>query len=371
MRKQPLVQSHQKDGRKLESLGRVHGHEGDPVSVGTLPVLVGRKRHVVQKFGEGPLAVKRRGVEKLLHVFDPRGVVPEPADVVREVEKFRHDPCRGAALRLAAKFAQKRREFPEPLDRVASKKLFLLALLHGVERSQSQRPRDFEHALHRHLSYSPLRNVGYSREAGDVPGIADQAQVGEQVLYLGPLVKARAGDHDVGNSGGAKRLLHRSGLEARPVENRRVAEAEIPRIRELRNPPGNERRLLDVVFRAEHDGLLPAGIFRPESFFLPAEVFPYDSVRYAEHGPRGTVVLLELHGFRLAEVPLEVQYVAYVRPPPSVDRLAVVAHHEKVLAEFRKSLDEPVLVRVCVLVLVHEHVGEHLLVAAANLGSLA
>ena len=58
-------------------------------------------------------------------------------------------------------------------------------------------------------------------------GVADEPQVGEQILDLGAFVKAEAADHGVGDVVAAQRLLHQPGLGVGAVEYRAVCRSAI------------------------------------------------------------------------------------------------------------------------------------------------
>ena len=73
---------------------------------------------------------------------------------------------------------------------------------------------------------------------------------------------------------------------------------------------------------------------------------------------RRAVVLLERHGVGAAEVLLEVEDVADVRPAEGVDRLVRVPDREHVAVLRGEQLQEAVLGVVRVLVLVDEDVAE-------------
>ena len=60
-----------------------------------------------------------------------------------------------------------------------------------------------------------------------IMGIADEPQVGEQILDLGALIKAESTDHSVGDVVAAQCLLHQSGLGVGAVEHRAMCRTAV------------------------------------------------------------------------------------------------------------------------------------------------
>ncbi len=88
----------------------------------------------------------------------------------------------------------------------------------------------------------------------------------------------------------------------------------------------------------------------------------YDVVGRLQNDLGGSVVALQAHYLRVGIVPLELEDVAQVGPPPRIDALVVVAHHAEVAMALGKQPYQPVLGRVGVLVFIHVDIREPLLV---------
>ncbi|MNC42471.1 hypothetical protein D3C75_912870 [compost metagenome] len=82
------------------------------------------------------------------------------------------------------------------------------------------------------------------------------------------------------------------------------------------------------------------------------------------------VVLLQENGGGFRIIPLEVQDIGNIRPPPAVDGLVAVAHHADAVVLVGNHFAEHILGPVGVLILVHMDVLELVLVIIQHLGHL-
>jgi hypothetical protein len=85
----------------------------------------------------------------------------------------------------------------------------------------------------------------------------------------------------------------------------------------------------------------------------------------------GAVVLLQAHHLGVGIVALEALDVLHPRAAPAIDRLVVVAHQEEVVPVPGQQAQPGVLDGIGILELVHQHVGEALLVVVADVGAVA
>ena len=198
------------------------------------------------------------------------------------------------------------------------------------------------------------RRVDHAGERDRVGRVAEQLQVGDRVLDLGPLVELRPTDHLVRDVEPDQRVLEHPALGVDPVEDRDPV-ARRPLLDQPVDLRGHVARLgVLVVELADHDRL-PGTRVGPEPLLAPLGVVGDDRVRCVEHGLGRAVVLLQLDQRRIAEVAVEVEDVADVRVAESVDRLVLVADHGQVAVLAGEQLQESVLGAVGVLVLVDQH----------------
>ena len=83
----------------------------------------------------------------------------------------------------------------------------------------------------------------------------------------------------------------------------------------------------------------------------------------------GPVVALQPDDLGAGEDRLELEDVADVGPPPSIDALIVVAHHHEVAVRTRQQVQQPELGMVGVLVFVHQQEGESVRVPVQDVGT--
>ena len=96
-----------------------------------------------------------------------------------------------------------------------------------------------------------------------------------------------------------------------------------------------------------------------------------EGVGRLENGAGGAVVLFQPHHLGVGVVALETLHVLHLGPTPAIDGLVVVPHQEKVVPLPGQQPQPGVLDGVGVLKLVHQDVGEALLVVVADVGSVA
>ena len=75
-----------------------------------------------------------------------------------------------------------------------------LAVFSRFKKSESAGLRCFTQLPKRGFPYLSRRDVHYSQEADVVPGVLNQSQVGNHILYLRPLVKPDPRHYPVGDS---------------------------------------------------------------------------------------------------------------------------------------------------------------------------
>ena len=115
------------------------------------------------------------------------------------------------------------------------------------------------------------------------------------------------------------------------------------------------------------DGLALAAL-GPEVLAQAAGVVGDEGVGGLENGPGGAVVLFQAHHLGVGVVALEALHVLHFGPAPAIDGLVVVPHQEEVVPLPGQQPQPGVLDGIGVLELVHQDVGEALLVVVADVG---
>ena len=100
----------------------------------------------------------------------------------------------------------------------------------------------------------------------------------------------------------------------------------------------------------------------PQLLRFSSSVVFYHRMGRIEYRRCRSVVLLELHDFRISEILFELQYVPYICTSPLIYALVVVADHTYVIMRLGEHLYECVLQSVRVLVLIYHYVSEPVLI---------
>ena len=180
-----------------------------------------------------------------------------------------------------------------------------------------------------HAGLGPVADaaLGGVEDAAQVDGVGrvgDDAQVGERVLDLAPLVEARAADDLVGQADPHEHLLDGTALRVGAVEHGDVARLDAV-LGEGVDLLGDEGRLVVLVVAdvaGDHRAVAGVG---PEVLGPAALVAGDDGVGGPQDALGRAVVLLEQDGAGVGVVLLELEDVADARAPEGVDRLVGVA----------------------------------------------
>ncbi len=205
---------------------------------------------------------------------------------------------------------------------------------------------------------------GHVEDAAEADGVArvmDNAQIGDDVLDLAPLVEPRRPDQPVGHPRADERLFQRAGLGVGAVHHR-AAVAVIALQHQVLNGIDDGVGLVALVVCFAHDELGPALAFGEELLGHVVGVALDDAHSRVEDDLRRAIVLLQHNRPRRGEVAVEVLDVAIVRATPLVDRLVGIAHSEDVVVVAGQLAQQAILRGVGVLELVDEDVVVALLV---------
>ena len=229
-----------------------------------------------------------------------------------------------------------------------------------------------------------LGDVEDASQVDRVGGVGEDPQVGQRVLDLAALVEPGAADHLVGQADSHEDLFERPGLRVGAVEHRDVPGLHPGGVAELVDGLGDEGGLVVLVVADVADDRRAVAAVGPEVLLAPLGVLGDDRVGGLQDGLGGAVVLLEQDGPRGRVVLLELHDVADRRAPEGVDRLVGVADHHELggvdggtvahrhtgaaCGTTHQLADQLVLGVVGVLVLVDQDVAEPAAVVLGDVG---
>ena len=392
-REQLLLHAHHEDVGKLQSLGRVYGHQAHLVGIFVLVfVLAGVEQHLLQELVEGahPFLLCPVGLGALfLALAELLHAVEQLVDVLYAL---RHVGLVGFAQRLddAAGidnlFGQR--------EGVHRGHLCLEALYHehevhdflyqsAVEAEAEvlyvlqHRPdadvvvcRRHAYLVHRRLADAACGEVDDAHQALVVVWVHSQAHVAQRVLHLLAAVERDALVYAVRYVAAAQRVLHSARQRVLAVEDGEVAVFGVLPYVYVLYRVCHAVALVAFVVAAHQAYAAALVVVAPQLLLYLVAVVAYDAVGGVHDGLRGAVVLLQLEELHLRVVALEVEDVLYVGSAEGVDALCVVAHHADVLVSGSQFLDDEILRIVRVLVLVNHDVAEPLLVFEQHVGEV-
>src|SRR5262245_6291536 len=168
-----------------------------------------------------------------------------------------------------------------------------------------------------------------------------EQHVGERVLDLPPLVESDPANDPVGQAFTHQCVLDGPRLRVRAIEHGCGGLHVVSQGSTCRT--GDEVSFLELVRRPEVGDLDPADTIGPEMLVLTVTVLSNHRRGGVENYLRGSIVLLELYGYRFRKIVLEVQDVPQIGATPFVDRLVRVADHAQVAMCFGEAANEQIL----------------------------
>ncbi len=369
---QALLPAGQKDRLEFEALGGVERHQRDAVLVAIL-VRLHDERDMLQEGRQ--VREFLHGADQLLEVLQPplrvgRFLLGPHVRIAGFLQDRPGQVVMGRRLQGEAPALEMGHEVPE---RPAGGGLHLVRFdeiargLHqwhagaagmGVKKAQGR------------LAEAALRHVDDALEGEVVGGLGGGAQIGEGVADLRPLVEARAADHAIGQAERDEAVLdlaHLGGDAHQHRDLRQLVPGGVDRFDLL----ADLARLLLRIPGARDADALARHVVGAQGLAEPVLVLRDEAGGGREDMAGRAVVALEADDRRARKIVLEAQDVVDLRAPPAIDRLVVVADAAEVLARLGEEAQPQILRDVGVLVLVHQHVAEALLVLLQHVRVLA
>ena len=196
--------------------------------------------------------------------------------------------------------------------------------------------------------------------------ILDEPEIGDYILDLTPLVKARPGHQPVSHAVTDKGFLQHPRLRVGAVHHREIAQAEQAFCHQLLNFTHHKLGFFLFGVSFHHHRPFTLVVLRPEFLGFPFLIHRNDIGRGFQDVFRRPVVLFQQDHFGIGIIVLETQNIPQVGGTPGINRLVGVAHDTDV-AVFRADLfDQFILHQVGILKFIHHHVNVPFLVAGQN-----
>ena len=197
---------------------------------------------------------------------------------------------------------------------------------------------------------------------GTVRGLRRTAQGKHRLLDLGALKETLRAAQLVRNVGGSQRRLNRRRLCVRAEQHRNLRRRHAVLLNQVADVLGNACRLLLIVGIAEplhiHAGAALRHQLQRRRPRMRARIRMrttrrQQTVRQLHHLRMGTVIAGQLHRVRATVPARKIQQVTAGRAGKRVNRLGGVTHHANILAATQPHIQQTLLQRGHVLVLIH------------------
>jgi hypothetical protein len=136
------------------------------------------------------------------------------------------------------------------------------------------------------------------------------------------------------------------------------------------NAIDHEAGLVHLVEGGVTQNGLALGILGPEILAQARGVMRNQGICRLEDIAGGAIILLQTHHLGVGIVALEALDVLHPGPAPAIDGLIIVAHQEEMVPVPGQQAQPGVLDGIGILELIHQDVGEALLVVVADVGAV-
>ena len=376
-REDTLLAADDEHRRELQTLGRVHGHERDAVGRLVIVIEIRIERDLIEEARErGVFGLLGKGDDvrlELLHVFDARSVLRrvlllKGADIAAALHDQIIELIGRHGLGLLLQLLDQDGELAQ--THLAALQLGIrVGVADDVKEARLLLVRELQGRLDRARADAAGGRVDDARQAQVVVRRLDDAQIGEHILDLGAVKKARAADNAVRDAVALEGIFELVALRVHAVEHGVVAEVDpLPEI--VHDLRGDVARLVVLVRSAvERERVAGIGLC-PERFALAAGVVGDDVVGGIQDAAGATVVLLEADGARVLVLLFKIEDVLDRCAAELVDALVIVPDDADVAPAIGKQGRELILEIVRVLILVDEHIAEAALPVLAHVRML-
>ena len=224
--------------------------------------------------------------------------------------------------------------------------------------------------LDRRIAKAALGHVHDALEGEIVGRLVDDAQIGQRIADFSALVEARAADDAIGHAERHEPVFDFAHLGGDAHQDRDLGERMLLGVQRLDLLADEAGLLLGIPGAGDRD-FFARLVFRPKRLAEAALVLGDEAGGGREDVAGGAVVALEPDHRRAGKIVLEAEDVVDLGAAPAIDRLVVVADAAQVLARLSQKPQPEILGDVGVLVLVHQHVAEAVLVLLQNVRVLA
>ena len=371
-REDVLFEAHNKHRGEFQALCRVDGHQRHLiVRVSLIAVKVCQQRHLLQEV---------RQIDFIPHIL----FLAALHEVLHAAEKLFEVLLTGYILRVAPRVdiladagghddvvAQRigilRIDAPYPaLDELAERlnlRHRALAHIHGeqhgfLDHLPEAHPiglRRLDNLTDGGVADTARRIVDDALEGLFIVGVGNQPEVGNHVLDLLALVETQSAVDAIRDIVPAHLLLKRPALRVRAVEDGKVTPIAVILLPQPFDVLRHDHRLLLVRIGRLQLQPLAMLVLREHILRNLPLIPPYQRVGSLNDELRAPVVLLEFEEPGVGVLALEVEDVIDIRPPEGVDTLGIIAYDTHLLALLCELIDDGLLGKVSVLILIDEH----------------
>ena len=221
------------------------------------------------------------------------------------------------------------------------------------------------------VANSPRRIIDDAPESLFVVRIYHHPEVCDNVFYLFALIETQAAINTIRNVLLQHFVLESTALCIRSVEDGEVVVCAAFLLHEPLDFVAHNRCLLAVAVCILQDDAVTFVVFAIDIFRNLPLILLNQTVGCLYNALSATVVLLKLEQFCPLEHILKVEDVVDIGTPEGIDALGIIAHNAYVLVLLRQLVDNPLLHRIGVLILVNENELEALCIFPADILVLA
>ena len=384
-RKEIFLQTDDKDGTKLQSLGSMNGHERDGrLALFVVLVLVGEQGNVLQIVGKqdgtsflfvvGDRCLKV--VNQCLEVFLTFTVFGLLAGIylIHKPRLTQHSQGQSVGPFGRNKGIELIDKLSKTLQSCLCGAVYAKLVTGRIGKHEEGRnlvvDGRLEHFVEGGLADASGRIVNDSPQGFLIVGVHGQSQIGNGILDLLTLVERKSAIYAVWKASALEFVFEGLTLTVGSIQNGNLTIVEILMANQVADIPRNDGSLLLVAIGfAEFDGLAQVLHALYVLVYL-ALIVVDDAVGRIHNGLRGAIVLLQFEELGSLISLLESEDIVDASASERIDALGIVANNADALAMLCQQPHYLVLGIVGVLILIDEYKLESVFVLLANLGML-